>query len=70
MARRDKIEVCPGCSGTEEIMPSIDGFTFLLNYIDAEPVPCPVCHPEFWEKHPAQKREALESIGCLETKGN
>jgi len=57
-----KKEECKGCDGTEEIMPPIDNFVCVLNYMDAGPVPCPVCHPEFWEGHPIQKANALESL--------
>ncbi len=52
------------CSGTGEIMPPIENFISPLNYIDVEPVPCPVCYPEFWEKYPEKKDNALRSIGC------
>lgn len=63
MARGDKVSTCKGCDGTGEIMPPIENFTCVLNYIDAEPVPCPVCHPEFWDEYPLQKQNALRSIG-------
>ena len=64
MAGGYEVKPCKGCDGTEEIMPPIENFIYPLNYIDAEPVPCPVCHPEFWENYPAKKANALRSIGC------
>lgn len=55
-----KKEKCWRCGGTEEIMPPIENFICTLNYIDAEPVPCPACHPEFWKDFPTQKQNALK----------
>ena len=51
---------CRRCDGKGEIMPPIENFLFPLNYIDAEPVPCPLCHPEFWEKFPWEKANAMK----------
>ena len=51
---------CWRCGGTEKIMPPIENFICTLNYIDVEPVPCPVCHPEFWEGYPTHKANALK----------
>jgi len=56
---------CERCGGTGEIMPPIENFAFALNYIDAEPVPCPVCHPEFWKKYPRQRQNAMKGFEHL-----
>lgn len=53
---------CWRCDGTGEVMPSIKNFMFLLSYIDAEPVPCPVCYPKFWKNHPFEKENVLKSL--------
>lgn len=60
MTKKAKITKCRRCRGTGKIMPPMSNFICALNYIDAEPVPCPVCHPEFWKGFSTQKANAMK----------
>jgi len=51
---------CWRCGGKGEVMPSPKMFLTILGFMDAEPVPCPICHPEYWVKYPVEKQWTIE----------
>ena len=51
---------CWRCGGTEKIMPPAKMFLTIFGLMDAEPVPCPICHPEYWKKYSIEKQWAIE----------